>query len=148
MAEIHPLLQQDCIYLGKLELSHLLLMNDSQYPWMVLVPDRDNITEVFQLATPDQQKVWQESCLLAQSMSELFMADKMNIATMGNICPQLHIHHIVRYRHDASWPAAIWGKKPSRPYQSDELLRLTDKLHQGLNMPVQWNIQMPALQTA
>lgn len=148
MAEIHPLLQQDCIYLGKLTLSHLLLMNDSQYPWLVLVPNRENLTEVFELEEADQTLLWRESGQLSQSLSTLFMADKMNIATMGNICPQLHVHHIVRYRSDISWPAAVWGKKPMKAYRDEELNRVCEKLQSGLQVPVEWDIQIPVRQSA
>ncbi|MEJ2508498.1 MAG: HIT domain-containing protein [Gammaproteobacteria bacterium] len=110
MAEIHPQLLQDCRRLGRFELCHLLLMLDANYPWCILVPDREAVTEVYELTEIDQRQLLHESSLLARAMATRFGADKMNIAALGNVVPQLHVHHIVRYRTDAAWPAPVWGK--------------------------------------
>jgi len=108
--QLHPRLQQDSIELGQFNLSRLLLCNDSRYPWFILVPQRPGITEAFQLSEKDQQLLQQESSLLAKTLAHYYQADKMNIAAIGNIVPQLHIHHIVRYKNDIAWPAPVWGK--------------------------------------
>lgn len=119
MADLHPQLQHDCIVLGHFELCHLLLMNDCNYPWFILVPDRENISEIYQLSQTDQQLLMQESSDLSRLLHHHFHADKLNIAALGNIVPQLHIHHVVRYKTDPAWPAPVWGKAVSVPY-SDE----------------------------
>jgi len=116
MFELHPQLQQDCIVLGKLELCHLLLVNDSNYPWFILVPDRVEISEIFQLDEADQKLLLSESTRLSQFLVKQFKADKLNIAALGNVVPQLHVHHIVRYKHDVSWPKPVWGQQPAQPY--------------------------------
>jgi len=116
MAEIHPQLLQDCRRLGRFELCHLLLMLDANYPWCILVPDREGVTEVYQLTETDRRQLLHESSLLARTMAERFGADKMNIAALGNVVPQLHVHHIVRYRTDPAWPAPVWGKVPRATY--------------------------------
>ena len=116
MFELHPQLQQDCIVLGKLELCHLLLVNDSNYPWFILVPDRVEISEIFQLDEADQKLLLSESTRLSQFLVKQFKADKLNIAALGNVVPQLHVHHIVRYKQDVSWPKPVWGQQPAQPY--------------------------------
>ena len=114
--QLHPRLKQDSIELGRFNLSRLLLINDSQYPWFVLVPERKGISEIYQLSEQEQQQLQQESSFLAKNLAEIYKADKMNIAAIGNMVPQLHIHHIVRYKHDIAWPAPVWGKYDAIPY--------------------------------
>jgi len=121
MAEIHPQLQQDCVVIGRFPLCHLLLLKDANYPWFILVPDRDEISEVFELSAQDQEQLIRESSQLAEVLAAKFKADKINIAALGNVVPQLHIHHVVRYRDDAAWPAPIWGAVPAKPYVASEL---------------------------
>jgi diadenosine tetraphosphate (Ap4A) HIT family hydrolase len=93
---LHPTLKKDCIELGQLELCRVLLMNDSQFPWLILVPERENMSEIYQLSTADQQQLMRESSYVAEQLAVLYHADKMNIATLGNMVPQLHIHHVIR----------------------------------------------------
>jgi diadenosine tetraphosphate (Ap4A) HIT family hydrolase len=107
-------------------------MKDANYPWFILVPDRDNVTEIFQLEEIDQKQLITESSLLARIISLQFNADKINIAALGNVVPQLHIHHIVRYTTDAAWPAPVWGKLPARPYNEAEINQIISKLKAGL----------------
>jgi diadenosine tetraphosphate (Ap4A) HIT family hydrolase len=121
MATIHPQLMQDCQLLGKFTLCHLLLMRDANYPWCILVPDRDDVSEIHQLSEPDQQQLLRESSLLSVAMESAFSPDKLNIAALGNVVPQLHLHHIARYRTDAAWPAPVWGRVPAKPYLEYEL---------------------------
>ena len=120
MFELHPQLQKDCQLLGQFNLCHLLLMNDANYPWFILVPSRADIREIYQLSTEDQQQLWQESTRLSEGLMQVFQGDKMNIAALGNVVPQLHVHHIVRYTSDAAWPAPVWGKVPARAYTEAE----------------------------
>ena len=122
MAELHPQLLKDCLVLGRFPLSHLLLMQDANYPWFILVPDREEISEIYQLSEQDQAQLQRESSFLAEFLMNRFNGDKMNIAALGNIVPQCHLHHVVRYHSDAAWPAPIWGKLPAKAY-SDEALK-------------------------
>lgn len=108
-------LQQDTLVIGDFPLSRLLFSNDSNYPWFILVPRIDGISEVFQLGVADQQRLWQETTALAQLLNEGLAADKMNIGALGNVVSQLHVHVIVRKRDDAAWPAPVWAStRPSR----------------------------------
>ena len=128
MATIHPQLMHDCQLLGRFTLSHLLLMRDANYPWCILVPDRDDISEIHQLGGTDQQQLLRESSLLSVAMESAFSPDKLNIAALGNVVPQLHLHHIARYRTDAAWPAPVWGRVPAKPYLEYELAAVVNSL--------------------
>jgi diadenosine tetraphosphate (Ap4A) HIT family hydrolase len=129
--QLHPQLQKDCIAIGKLDLCRLLLMNDSQFPWFILVPEIAGITEIYQLNKQQQVLLIEESSFLAERLSELYRPDKLNIAAIGNLIPQLHVHHIVRYRTDKAWPAPVWGKLPALVYSEQELM---DTTHSIMNM--------------
>jgi diadenosine tetraphosphate (Ap4A) HIT family hydrolase len=131
MARIHERLQQDCLVVGRFPLCHLLLMQDANYPWFILVPDREDITEIYQLDAADQLQLTRESAMLAAVLAEQFHADKINIAAIGNLVPQLHVHHVVRYRTDAAWPAPVWGAVPATPYTEEALSGVVCKLRKG-----------------
>jgi diadenosine tetraphosphate (Ap4A) HIT family hydrolase len=118
--QLHPQLQKDCFLLGRFALSQVLLMNDCQFPWFILVPEREQVTEVFQLPPDERVLLQEESCFLAKALAAIFQADKMNIAAIGNIVPQLHIHHVVRFKTDLAWPAPVWGKLAAVPYSGNE----------------------------
>jgi diadenosine tetraphosphate (Ap4A) HIT family hydrolase len=121
---LHPQLERDCIVMGELPLSRLLLLNDSRYPWFILVPRREAITEIYQLAEDDQQQLLRESSQLGEFLMNSFNGDKLNIGALGNLVPQLHLHHIVRYTNDAAWPGPVWGVGVAEPYHDEELAAL------------------------
>ena len=110
MFSLDPRLQQDTLAVGDFPLCRLLLMNDAQFPWLILVPRRADVSEVFDLDAADQLALWQETTALATVLKDGFAADKMNVATLGNMVSQLHMHVIVRRREDAVWPAPVWGR--------------------------------------
>jgi diadenosine tetraphosphate (Ap4A) HIT family hydrolase len=128
LAAIHPQLTNDCLLLGKFTLCHLLLMRDANYPWCILVPDCEGIAEIYQLSETDQQQLLRESSQLSLAMEAAFSPDKLNIAALGNVVPQLHIHHIARYRTDASWPAPVWGRVAVKPYPEGEFAVVVQSL--------------------
>lgn len=128
--QLHKDLERDCIPLGRLQLCRLLLMNNKRYPWFILVPEAPDITEIYQLSKAQQIRLIEESCYLAGQLNIIYKADKMNIAAIGNVVPQLHLHHIVRYRTDGAWPAPVWGKLPAIPYSESEIAE-TIKLISG-----------------
>lgn len=133
---LHPRLESDAVFLGDLPLSRLLLMNDSRYPWCLLVPRREDLMEVYQLEAEEQIQLWRESAILGRAMMEVFGGDKLNIAALGNLVPQLHIHHIVRYRDDAAWPGPVWGVGASEPYDKGQLADVRERLAEAL--PAEW----------
>lgn len=121
-------LNADSIAIGQFKLCKLLLMNDSQYPWFVLVPMKENKTEIYQLSDRDQTLLWLESRLLSIAIMDIFEGQKLNIAAIGNIVSQLHLHHVVRFEKDACWPKPIWGQLPMKAYQSQKI----DEIHQNI----------------
>ena len=133
MFNLDSRLQQDCIVIGDFPLCRLLLMNDAQFPWFILVPRRADVSELFQLDAADQQLLWQETTALAQVLKDSFAADKMNVAAIGNVVSQLHMHVIVRRRSDALWPAPVWGKLPAQPYDVERLAQIGSQLRQVLS---------------
>ena len=126
--QLHPQLQKDCYLLGHFELCSLLLLDDSNYPWFILVPMREQVTEIHQLADNDQQQLLKESMNFSRCLEEVFQPDKLNIAALGNVVPQLHIHHIARYKNDACWPAPVWGAVKAIPYDEDGLTDITSRI--------------------
>ena len=125
---LHPDLQRDGIPLGTFALCQVLLINDSHYPWFVLVPQRENISDTIDLNPEDYAALWQESRLFSQAIMDAFNGEKLNVAALGNMTPQLHIHHIVRYKSDAAWPGPIWGKQALKLYLETEIRDLQAKL--------------------
>jgi len=128
MFELHPRLNEDCIGIGSFPLCRLLLMNDCNYPWFILVPQREGVREIFELSGADQQQLLCESSALSQIISNHFKADKINVAALGNMVPQLHIHHIVRFETDPAWPSPIWGHASAEPYSKQALNELVESI--------------------
>lgn len=127
---LHAQLQADTYVVGHFPLCVLLLCNDANYPWCILVPKRIGIREIHHLSREDRQALLVESCVLAQCMEQLFTPLKMNVAALGNMVPQLHIHHIARFEADLAWPAPIWGKAPAKKYDNALLDMRLQKLRE------------------
>jgi len=131
---LHPQLEKDCIVLGQLDLCAVLLMPDANYPWLILVPQRENISEIYQLSDAEQQQLMRESSKVSRLLSELFQADKINVAALGNMVPQLHVHHVARFRTDAAWPAPIWGAVSAKEYDAKALKDMQGQLRNALGI--------------
>ena len=125
---LHPQLQKDCFDLGGFDLCRLLLLNDARYPWCILVPQRADVREIHELDADDQQRLLAESVRLARFLAREFDAHKLNVAALGNLVPQLHIHHIVRYRDDPAWPRPVWGLGEAVPYDEAGLRAMRARL--------------------
>ena len=141
MIELHPQLKKDCIPLGEFTLCSLLLLNDANYPWFILLPNRAGITEMHQLSEVDQQQLMTESMFFSQCLEQVFQADKLNIAALGNVVPQLHIHHIARFTTDACWPAPVWGAVSATPYNEDRLKIIKKQLLNWFNANTEQTFQ-------
>ncbi len=129
---LHPQLANDCIVITDLPLCRLLLCDDKAYPWFILVPRLVDITDVYQMDWQQQQQFLNESSLLSELLMTEFNGDKMNVAALGNVVPQLHIHHVVRYKTDACWPKPIWGQQALIPYSSNELQGIKQRIQAKL----------------
>lgn len=129
---LHNKLSEDCHVLGSFKLCSLLLMNDSQYPWFILVPQRESLKEIHQMSRDDQISFLIESNLLSRALESTFKGDKLNVAALGNMVPQLHVHHIVRFESDPAWPKPVWGQLPAKPYEMEKVYEIRDQLKEAL----------------
>ena len=128
MFELDGRLAADTFVLGSTPLSRVLLMNDARFPWLILVPERADVSEPFDLSEADQEQFWQESMRLGGAMKAHFAADKLNIAALGNQVAQLHVHHIARFHTDDAWPGPVWGVGSAVPYSDAARDALLDEL--------------------
>ncbi|MBM27712.1 MAG: histidine triad protein [Halieaceae bacterium] len=134
--ELDPRLAADTFLVGETPLSHVLLMNDARYLWLILAPRRGDVTEPFELSEVDQAQLWQESMRLGETMKAHFAADKLNIAALGNQVAQLHVHHIARFHTDDAWPGPVWGVGSAVPYSDAARDALLDELRTLLRQPL------------
>jgi diadenosine tetraphosphate (Ap4A) HIT family hydrolase len=118
---LHPQLAKDCAEVIDLPLDRVLLMNDANYPWLVLVPRRPGLRELYELTDVDLATFWRESAEVGRRLMAHFGGLKFNVAALGNQVPQLHVHHVVRFEEDPAWPRPIWGAVPMAPYAPDAL---------------------------
>jgi diadenosine tetraphosphate (Ap4A) HIT family hydrolase len=125
-------LESDAIALGDLPLSRLLLMNDANYPWLILVPRRPGLVELIDLDDAGQTTFMGEIARAARALKAITACDKLNVAALGNTVRQLHVHVIARFAGDAAGPRPVWGAVPPRPYDAAELARLTSALRRDL----------------
>lgn len=134
---LHPRLKADTLHVASLELSELLMMNDNQYPWFILVPRQTYSSEIYQLSSEHRTQLLNESCLLAQLLQQHFNPHKLNIATIGNLVPQLHMHHVCRYSTDPVWPAPVWGKFPPQQFSSEMAIKRIQLLQNALGFALE-----------
>ncbi|WP_016855267.1 HIT domain-containing protein [Halomonas smyrnensis] len=125
---LDPRLIEDTHPVTELPLCQLRLMDDTRYPWLVLIPRRTGAVEVFDMSEDDQQQLWREAGLLGRALKETLGGDKLNIATLGNMVPQLHLHLVLRREGDDAWPGPVWGQGQAEPYDLDGLAAMRDRL--------------------
>ena len=128
MFELDPRLAADSVVVGDLPLCRVLLARDANYPWLILVPRRADVTEIYQLNDADRAQLMAESCRVAEAMAAEFVSTKMNVANLGNVVPQLHVHHVARFEGDAAWPGPIWGTHPAKPYEPEALEAMVSRV--------------------
>jgi len=131
---LDPRLAQDSIALGDLPLSRVLLMNDANYPWLILVPRRPNLIELIDLDDSRQATLMIEIARAARALKEVTACDKLNVAALGNTVRQLHVHVIARRNGDPAGAAPVWGAVPARPYAAPERERLRNGLRSALGL--------------
>ena len=125
---INPQLEQDSIFLDRWTLCDVRLINDQQYPWILLIPRREGVRDLHELTQEDYLQLMKESRRLSETMQTVFQSEKMNVAALGNVVPQLHLHHIARYQSDPAWPKPVWGVFPMQPYSNEQLQEIKEKL--------------------
>lgn len=129
MFELAKELQRDCIEIADWSLCKVLLMNDSQYPWFILVPKVEGARDIIDLNDAQQNDLQNESRQLQHLIRDVFSPYKLNVAALGNVVEQLHIHHIARYQNDVAWPKPVWGTFPAKPYSNEQLLTLIEQFN-------------------
>lgn len=131
---LHPRLQADCRLIGELPLSTALLFDDCRYPWLILVPRRPGLREVYQLDAADRALLLDETCRVGEFLMRTFAGDKLNVGALGNLVPQLHVHLVVRRSDDPAWPGPVWGHSTALHYAADQLQERLAILRQGLSV--------------
>ena len=126
--QLHDQLAKDSFFVRKLGVCQLRLNNDSRFPWLILIPELPNLRELHEIPDNLQTSVYQEIQLCSKLLEELTKADKMNVAALGNLVPQLHIHIIARKHRDIAWPQPVWTKGAAVPFKKDEQEKLVGEL--------------------
>jgi diadenosine tetraphosphate (Ap4A) HIT family hydrolase len=132
--ELDPQLERDTGSVGDLPLSRVLASRDASYPWVILVPRQPAVVELIDLVDADQAQLTREIAQVARALKSLTHCDKLNIAAIGNVVAQLHIHVVARRRDDPAWPKPIWGAVPARPYTPGALDRFIASLRRELRL--------------
>jgi diadenosine tetraphosphate (Ap4A) HIT family hydrolase len=128
---LHPRLEADTVFIADWPLCRVLLMNDARYPWLILVPRRDAVTEWMDLAVSDQALLAEEIAKAGRAVRGLPGVAKINVGALGNLVPQFHIHVLGRHGGDPAWPGPVWGHGPAVPYETaarDALIGLVRSL--------------------
>ncbi|NNN43298.1 MULTISPECIES: HIT domain-containing protein [Vibrio] len=132
--KLHPQLEQDTDIIGQFPLCLALLHKDSAAPWVILVPQKNQLKELHHLSMQEQQQFLLESQAISQALEALFQPDKLNLGALGNIVPQLHVHHIARFATDCAWPGPIWGNTQGIQRSSQEQHHMLQKLRAILSL--------------
>jgi diadenosine tetraphosphate (Ap4A) HIT family hydrolase len=129
---LHPQLARDTAPVGDLALVRVLAMNDANYPWVILVPRRGGVVEIIDLDEADRTGLMAEVAQVSAALKQLTACAKLNVAAIGNVVPQLHVHVVARRTEDAAWPKPVWGAVPARPYATGELDAFVGALRRAL----------------
>ncbi len=131
---LHPQLAADTVPIGDMALSRALLANDANYPWLILVPRRPGITELIDLDAADRLQLTTETDAAARALKSITECEKLNVAALGNVVAQLHVHVIGRRHSDKAWPKPVWGAAPATAYRSGVRDGFIAALRRGLSI--------------
>ncbi len=126
--ELHERLAADCITLADWRLCRVLLMNDASYPWLILVPRRPGLRDFHDVAPQDMPQFVDEISGASRALQSSLQPDKINVAALGNMVPQLHLHVVARFTDDPAWPGPVWGAQPAVPYEAAALQERIESL--------------------
>jgi diadenosine tetraphosphate (Ap4A) HIT family hydrolase len=130
---LHPQLRNDTVAVGDLPLSRVLAMNDADFPWLIVVPRRAGATEMIDLG-PEQATLMDEIAAASRALKDETRCDKLNVAAIGNIVPQLHIHIVARRTDDPLWPKPVWGASAGRAREAAELTHFVGAIRRRLGL--------------
>ncbi len=120
---LHPQLEKDCIYIKKLGLCHLLLLNNAYFKWFILVPEVEE-EQVHLLSSEDRALLYTEAQKISEKLEAAYSPKRINIGAIGNMVPQLHFHVVARFEDDSAWPSVVWGHGKSKPYRDSEVKKI------------------------
>jgi diadenosine tetraphosphate (Ap4A) HIT family hydrolase len=129
---LHPQLERDTTPLGDLPLSRVVVINDANFPWLLLVPRRPGVVELIDLDDVERAQLMTEIALVSRALKEVTECDKLNVAALGNVVPQLHVHVVARRKTDKAWPKPVWGVAPAISHDAQELDRFMDAMKKKL----------------
>jgi diadenosine tetraphosphate (Ap4A) HIT family hydrolase len=132
MLTLHPTLARDTVEIARLPLCRALLMKDRRFPWLILVPERQEIREIHELSPEDRSRLVEEIAQVSEVLERLFHPVKLNVGALGNIVPQLHVHVVARFETDPAWPGPVWGSGPAVPYTDEEVAEIRERLAAAL----------------
>jgi diadenosine tetraphosphate (Ap4A) HIT family hydrolase len=130
--ELHPQLAADTHPVAAFALCELRLMDDANYPWLVLVPRLPQARELIDLDAPQRHMLSDEIDMASRALHDVYQPHKLNVAALGNLVPQLHVHVIARFEGDPAWPAPVWGRVAARPYSPEALVERINTLNEYL----------------
>ncbi|TWI04729.1 diadenosine tetraphosphate (Ap4A) HIT family hydrolase [Luteimonas cucumeris] len=131
---LHPQLADDTHPLAQFALCELRLMDDANYPWLILVPRVEEAVELLDLDAAQRHALTDEIDRASHALRDLFRPHKLNVAALGNLVPQLHVHVIARYEDDPAWPRPVWGTAAARPYAAEMLIERIARLREALHV--------------
>lgn len=134
MTDFHldPRLENDSIPVLDLGLSSIRLMKDANYPWLLMIPRKNDLREIIDLMPLEQVVLMEEISQVSRALKQITGCTKLNVAALGNMVPQLHVHVIARFEGDAAWPGPVWGAQPASAYETETLESLTTSLQDAL----------------
>lgn len=127
-------LDNDTCEIGRLGLCRALLMNDARFPWIILVPERAGLVELIDLAPPERLLLWGEIAQTSEALKAIYGPDKLNVAAIGNMVRQLHVHVVARFASDAAWPRPVWGSGAPITYEPHQQGIITGRLAKALGL--------------
>ena len=130
---LDPSLEAETSVLGELDLCKVLLMDDARFPWIVLVPKRMGLVEIIDLGSADLVRLIEEIATASGVLEAATSPHKLNVAALGNVVRQLHVHIIARFENDAAWPMPVWGKGERVSYQPVARAEFSGKLRAGFS---------------
>lgn len=130
--ELHPQLAAETVVVGDLQLSRVLLMDNARFPWILLVPRRPDLRELIDLGDAEQVVLMREIAAASRAMRALYRPDKLNVAAIGNMVPQLHVHIVARFTGDEAWPKPTFGFAPALAYGAEALAEVRQRLSRAL----------------
>ena len=131
--KLNSRLLEESAFITKLNVSQVRLNHDARFPWLILIPEIAELKELHDIPDEKQTIVHKEVNFCSAALQELTSADKMNVAALGNLVSQLHIHVIARKHDDKAWPQPVWSTGEAKPYEKENLAKLVNKLRQSLS---------------